>query len=100
MNLGNIRAQGISRYLRVMPVDGEKYRRVTQHAEVECVVRVLPDILAAEHCPLAEGLLQASVEFVAVAWGQGPRDAGSAAQQRRHHRIRTSCAGQHQVLVE
>ncbi len=50
-----------------MPVDGEGDGRVAEDAEVEGVVGVLPDVFAAEHGPLAEGLLEAGMELVAVA---------------------------------
>jgi hypothetical protein len=73
-----------------MPVDGKGDRRVAQHAEVEGVVGVLPDVLSADDDPLAEGLLKASMELVAEAGVQDSGDAGSAVEQRRHHGIGAS----------
>ena len=67
MEIGHLGVQGIAGNLGVMPVDGEGDGRVAQHAEVEGVVGVLPDVLAADDDVLAEGLLQAGVELVAEA---------------------------------
>ena len=44
-----------------------KVESVNQHAEVESIVGVLPDVFAADHDALAEGLEQAGVGFVAEA---------------------------------
>ena len=92
--------QRIAGNLGVMPVDGEGDGRVAQHAEVEGVVGVLPDVLAADHDMLAEGLLQAGMELVAEAGLQRSGNAWGAGEQRRQHRIRAAVAGEHQVLVE
>ena len=100
MDLRNIHAQGVAGNLRVVPVDGKGDGSVSQHAEVECVVGILPDVLAAEDDPLAEGLLESGVEFVLEARLKRSRYAGRAGKQRGQHRIRASAARQHQVLIE
>src|ERR1700733_12694238 len=46
--IGNVDAESEAGNLRVVPVDGESDRGVAEHAEVEGVVRVLPDVAAAE----------------------------------------------------
>ena len=89
-NHGNLRAEGIAGNLGVMPVDGEGDRRVAQDAEVEGVVGVLPDVLAADHGMLSEALLQAGVELVAETGLKRSRNARRAEEQRRQHRIRAS----------
>jgi hypothetical protein len=71
MELGNFKMQRVAGDLGVMPVDGESYRSVTQDAEVEGVVSVLPDVFTAENQVFAESLLQAGVELVAVAGVEG-----------------------------
>ena len=72
-----------------MPVDGEEDGRVAQDAEVEGVVRVLPDVLAADHGLLAEGLLQSGVKLVAEAGLQRARNTRGAGEQRRKHSVRS-----------
>ncbi len=67
----NLDVQCVAGNLGVVPVDGEGDGRVAEDAEVEGVVGVLPDVLAAEDHVLAEGLLQAGVELVAIAGGHG-----------------------------
>ena len=67
MGLWNFGTDCKTRNLRVVPVDGEGDGCVTQHAEVEGVVRVLPDVLAAHHGMFSEGLLHAGVELIAEA---------------------------------
>ena len=56
---------GKARNLRVAPIDGEKDGRVAQYAEVEAVVGVLPDVVAAQNKVPAYALLEAGVELVA-----------------------------------
>jgi hypothetical protein len=46
------------------PFDGESNRGGTEHVEVIGIVRVLPDVLAAEDEILAERLLESSVKFI------------------------------------
>src|SRR6516225_7367563 len=90
-------AQSPAGDLRVMPLDGEENRRVTQVAEVISVLRVLPGVLTIDHEVFAEGLLQASVVFVA---DSGVEISRNTRHQRRDDRIKTSRAGKHKVLVE
>ena len=65
MNLGDLDVQSVAGNLRVVPVDREGDRGVAEHAEVESIVCVLPDVLAADDGIPAEGLLEARVELVA-----------------------------------
>src|ERR1039457_988284 len=83
-----------------MPVDGEGNRGVAQHAEIECVVRVLPDVLSAYDYLLADGLLKAGVKLVAEAGVHDSGNVWSAVEQGRQHGIRATFAGQNQILVE
>ena len=80
MEFWYVGAQSVARNFGVMPVDGEKDGRVAKHTEVEGIVRVLPDVLAADRCPLAEGLLQTGMELVAVAGVECARCAGGAVE--------------------
>ena len=74
--------------------------RVAEDAEVEGVVRVLPDVLAADDSVLAEGLLEAGVELIAK--------AGTAARWRRRASSRAAgrarrwaaLTGKDEILVE
>ena len=54
-----------------MPIDRERNRRIAEHAEVECVVGVLPDVVAADDEILAKGLLQPGMKLVLESWLQG-----------------------------
>ena len=69
VEVGHVHVQGIAGNLGVVPVDGEGDGSVAEHAEVECVVGVLPDVFAAEDEVFAEGLLEAGMEFVADSRG-------------------------------
>ncbi len=80
MEFGHVNMQGEAGNLRVMPVDGEGDGRIAQHGKVEGIVGVLPDVLAADDDVASHGLLQAGVEFVAIAGRQGGGDTGGAAQ--------------------
>ena len=83
-----------------MPVDREEDWSITQNAEIERIMGVLPDVLAAEHRPLSKGLLQAGMEFVAVTRRQRARYTWSAGEKRRQNVIQTSLAREHEVLIE
>src|SRR5579859_5134934 len=83
-----------------MPVDGEGDRSIAEHAEIEGVVRVFPDVVAAEYQVFPKSLLQTGMKFVAKAWLLDSRDTGGAKQQRSQHRIRASVTGEHQIFVE
>ena len=98
--IGNVDAESEAGNLRVVPVDGESDRGVAEHAEVEGVVRVLPDVVAAEDQVLAEGLLDARMEFIAKAWLQGSGYSRGAEEKRRKNGVRAAGAGQHEVFVE
>ena len=73
VEVGDIGAEREAGDFGVMPVDGKGDGRVAEHAEVEGVVRVLPDVLAADDEVLAEGLLEAGVELIAKAGLRGFR---------------------------
>ena len=83
-----------------MPVDRKGDGRVAQHAEVESIVRVLPDVFAAHNSALAEGLLESGMELVAETGLQRSRYSRSANQQRSKHGVRASFARKNQVLIE
>jgi len=83
----DLHIRSIAGDLRVMPIDGEGNGRVAEYAEVEGVVRVLPEIFAAYNNPLADGLLESGVKLVAIAGVQSARDAGCAEKKRSQHRI-------------
>ena len=76
MEVRHIGAQREARDLRVVPVDREGDRSIAQNAEVERVMRVLPDVFAAEHHIFSESLLQAGMELVAKAGLQRALHAG------------------------
>src|ERR1035437_8920025 len=100
MEFRNVGMQRIARNLRVMPVDGEKDWSVAKHAEVEGIVRVLPDVFAADHCPLAESLLKTGMELVAITGVERTRHARGAIEERRQHVVRAPGAGEDEVLIE
>ena len=100
MVLGNLQIYRIAGYFRAMPVDGEGNGRVAQHAEVEGVVRVLPDVLAAENDSLAKSLLESGVKLIAETGAHVSGYAWAAIEQRIQHSVRASAAGEHQVLIE
>jgi hypothetical protein len=68
MKVRHIGAQREARDLCIVPIDGKSDGSIAQNAEVECIMRVLPDVFAAEDHILSESLLQSGVEFVAKAW--------------------------------
>ena len=92
VEVGNVRTKDESRNLGIVPVDGEEDRRVAQNAEVEGIMCVLPDVVAANHEVLAERLLQARVKLVAESWLESARDAGRAGEKRREYVVQTSLA--------
>ena len=63
-------------------------------------MRVLPDVLAGKDCEAPEGLLDASVEFIAPAGTERRRRVVSAAEQRVQHRRSAADAGEHQIFVK
>ncbi len=92
--------QSIARNLGVVPIDGEGDGCIAEHAEVERVMGVLPDVLAAEEYILTELLLQAGMELVAETGCEGSRCAWAACEQWIQHRIRATAAGKDQIFVE
>src|SRR5579859_4478113 len=83
-----------------MPVDRKGNWRIAQDTEVEGVMRVLPDVVAAEDQVFAKGLLEAGVKLVAEARLQRAGHSRAAIQEWIQHRIQTTCAGKDQILVE
>ena len=67
MEVGDISPQGEAGNLRIMPVDWERDGRIAEDTEIEGVVGVLPDIVAADDEVFAKGLLETGVELVAKA---------------------------------
>src|ERR1700722_1470662 len=100
MNTWHVSADGNTGNFGVVPVDRERDGRVAEDGEVEGVVGVLPDIVAAEYEMFGKGLLQTRVELVAETGLQGGRDAGLAEQQRSQNGAAAALAGENQVLVE
>ena len=102
LQVGGAHASSHAVELGVVPRDGERDIGVQQRAEVESVVRVLPEIIGVDQDELADGLLKTGVELVAETRLDGnrirsehglrkPARAGSARQQqvfveRRLHR--------------
>ena len=86
-------ANGKARYFGIVPLDGKGDGRIAEDAEIVGVVRVFPDVFAAQHEVLPEGLLQAGVKFVAPSRAQQPGN------RRRNTEKRRSATGeQHPVL--
>src|SRR5271170_1084025 len=83
-----------------MPIDREGNRSIAQHAEIERVMLVLPDIVPAKNDVLAKCLLQSGVKLVLEPGLQYSRYSRRAKQQRIQYRVRTALARQHQVFVE
>ena len=86
MEVGHVHVQGIARNFGVVPVDGEGDGCVAKHAEVERVMSVFPNVLAAEDEVFAQSLLEAGVEFVAEAGDFGCRDARQCRRARERGR--------------
>src|SRR5579863_1803203 len=99
MEVGHAGPYRIAGDFGIVPLDREKYRRVAEVAEIVAIVGVLPDVLAADHQILPEGLLQARMEFIAK---PGSKYGWDARYQGRNHsrRIAASRAGNHQIFVE
>src|ERR1700693_3654337 len=70
VKIRNATANGKARNLGIVPFDGKENGTGTEHVEIISVVRVFPDVIAAEDEILAEGLLQTGVEFIAKAGDQ------------------------------
>src|SRR5271156_3918709 len=105
MVIRDIRTDGVARDFRIVPLDGESNRGGAEDAEVVGVVRVLPDVLAVYHQIFSEGLLQAGVKLIAIAWSKRSGCAGGATlalgcEQSADDWVQAPDAGKHQVLVE
>src|SRR5580658_4471192 len=83
-----------------VPFDGKCDRRIAQYAEIEAVMRLLPDVFAVEHHVAPERLLQARVEFVAKAGRQNRVRSRRAQKKHGQDVVVAAEAGKHQVLVE
>src|SRR5579862_7711011 len=99
MKTWHLRSQRNSGHLGVMPVDRKRNRSITKHAEIECVVCVLPDVVAAEYEILPKRLLQARMKLIAESGLECSLHSGTARQQRIQYRVGASGTRQNQVLV-
>ena len=63
-------ADRIAGNLGTLPFDGIRDRRIAQHAEVECLVRILPDVFGIDHQVPSKSLLETRVELIAVTGAQ------------------------------
>ena len=81
MKVRHIGAQREARDLCIVPIDGKGDGSIAQNAEVECIMRVLPDVFAAEDDIFSESLLQSGVEFVAKTRLQRALHPGCAREQ-------------------
>ena len=100
MIVRDLRVESIARDLGIMPVDGEGDGGIAQDAEVEAVVGVFPDVLAADHHIFAEGLLESRMELIAETRLHGSGNAGAATEERIEDGVRAAGAGEHEILVE
>ena len=98
-NLGNFDIQRIAGDLGVVPVNGKGDGRVAEDAEVECIVSVLPDVLATDDDIFADCLLKTGVEFIAVT-GVECSGAGRAGEERGEDGVGAAGARKDEVLVE
>src|SRR5271166_2950884 len=70
MEIRHADAAGVSGNFGVVPFNRESDRGIAEHAEIVAIVRVFRDPLTGKDQVLAEGLLDASVEFIAKAGAQ------------------------------
>ena len=84
MVIRHARAQRPAGDLGIVPLDGECDRRIAEHAEIVAVVRVLPDVFAADHEIFRECLFKAGMKFISIA---GRKSGGDARDQRRDHGV-------------
>ena len=97
--VGNIDAKREAGNLGVVPVDGEGDRRVAEHAEIEGVMGVLPDVVTAHDEVLAKSLLQASMEFI-LEPGLDHGVAALTGKQWIQDRVAATLTGNDEVFVE
>src|SRR5258708_15950744 len=86
MKVGDASANRKPADFGVVPRNWESNRSIEEDAEVVGVVSVLPQVVGIDNKILAESLLQASVEFVSLAWRHGRRGS----QNPRYYATRTS----------
>ena len=70
MEVRQAAADRIAGNLRTLPLDGISDRGITEHAEVKSLVGVLPDVFGVYYEILAKRLLEAGMEFIAMARAQ------------------------------
>src|SRR5260370_17259403 len=75
-------ANGIARNLRTLPFHGEGHGSVAQDAEVEAVMRVLPQILGVNHKVLSKRLLESRVKLVTPSGTHRHAQAGQSSRAR------------------
>src|SRR5436305_3401315 len=83
-----------------LPGYREKYGRVSQDAEIVCVVGVLPDVLAGEDQIFPGRLLQSGVEFISPAGSQRCWPCRSTPEKGIQHWAVASDPGDDQGLGE
>jgi hypothetical protein len=96
VEVGHVCAEREARNFGIMPVDGEGDGGVAEDGEVEGVVGVFPDIVAAQDDSLAQVLLESRVKLVAEAGLEGAGDAGGAGEERAEDLVaatRRRCGG-------
>src|SRR5580692_10834249 len=96
-------ANGKARDFGTGPFDGEKNGSGAEDIEVVRIVRVLPNVFAAQDEMFAKGLLQSRMKFIAKSRGQRRGRAGktlSDGHDRVDYGVGTPSAREDQVLVE
>src|SRR5260370_20499546 len=90
-------ANGIARNLRTLPFHGEAHGSIAEDAEVEAVVRVLPQIFGVNDQVFAERLLESRVKLVTPSGMQRHIQAGRSSRGRAEnpvdHRVIAAGAG-------
>src|ERR1700719_669283 len=82
--------------LRIVPLDGECDRCGAKNAEVVCVMRVLPYVLARKYQVLSRCLLNPRMEFIAPARTQRVHSRRRAPQQWIQNRIGATGTSEHE----
>src|ERR1041385_6847732 len=100
MDVRHAQASGNTGNFGIVPFNWECEGSAPKYAKVICIMGVFPNILAREDQITPQGLLQAYVEFIAPAWAERSRSRRRTNQQRIQHRVGTSRAGKHKILVE
>src|SRR5262249_13019626 len=70
MEIWHARANRVARNFGIVPDDRKCNGSIAQHAEVERIARVLPEIFAVNHKIFSKSLFETRVEFVAKPCGR------------------------------